>query len=485
MKPQAFGLVRVAAMDVAIPAELVEEIIRGPVELTPFPRAPRHVLGAFAFRGDPVPVVDLEAILRPQGAAPARPDALVVIIRHSFGRFAVLADAALGVVRAEEDRLTALDPRSTQGAGLFSQLYTPPDGGRVAVVLDLDSILETEGLRSALLAATERTGARHARDGAAPHVMFRRGGVGFAIDARHARLAERAPDALASPLSHPVLKGFHPLRGESLPVVDTAALLGLPENGERHGLLLVVGADAREIALEVDSITGMEPVEPGRLEALPDDACARTDLLRGAFAGDGGVSLVLDIETLLDAACLVDRAELFASEQAATDVSQESETRPYLVYRAGGGAIATPLIELEAVLRLPEDFTDLRGGADAATIGLASWQGRAVKILDLGALMERPAKNTGPGAPVLVARGADGLVGYLVERLELSRRARARPLPRPGERPFPRLPALCEQIRVREETRDIAACVIHLAGAHDSIRRLVDGETELSPPPAA
>ncbi|MEO0055816.1 MAG: hypothetical protein RLZZ50_1763 [Verrucomicrobiota bacterium] len=469
--PQILGLVSIGSMDIALPADLIETIVRGPLDLTPFPKAAPHVLGAFAFGGEALPVVDFATLLSPQSEKLPAPIAFAVIIRHPGGRFAVPIDAVRGMVRADADRLTDLEPGSPQRAGLFSRLYTPERGGRVAVVLDLDLVLSVDGLRSALKAPrrdSDRT--RTTNDTARPHVLFRAGGASLALDARQACLIERAPSTPASPLSHPVLRGFHPLRGKTLPVVNTAALLGLPESPKRPALLFVVGDERRSVALEIDSIDGMTRLDPATIGTALARELARPGLFSGACTTETGkVTLVLEPHALLDAACLVDSEELFTTETAEAARSQAGAARPYLVYRAAGGALATPMAELEAVFRLPEDYTDLRGGPDPATVGIACWQGSAVKIVDLGALIGRPAENTGPGSPILVTGGKDGLVGYLVDRLELSRHARPQALPRLGDRRFGNLPPLLEQIRVRENTRDIAACVLHLSGsAHHS-----------------
>lgn len=462
---QILGLVSIGAMDIALPADLIETIVRGPLDLTPFPRAAAHVLGAFAFGGEAMPVIDFASVLRPPSGTFATPTAFAVVIRHPGGRFAVPVDAVRGMVRADPERITDLDPDSPRRAGLFSRLYTPEQGGRVAVVLDLDLVLAVDGLRSALRAPRREVDRDVMTNAAArPHVLFRVGGASLALDARQACLVERAPAQPASPLAHPLLRGFHPLRGNTLPVVNTAALLGLPESSERPALLFVVGDEQRSVALEIDAIDGMTRLDPALIETELARELARPGLFSGACATETGkITLVLEPQALLEAASLVDNAELFRTEIAEATRARTGAARPYIVYRAAGGSLATPMSELEGVFRLPEDYTDMRGGPDPATVGIAGWQGRAVKIVDLGALVGRPAANTGPGSPILVTGKTDNLVGYLVDRLELSRNVRPQALPHPGDRRFGHLPPLLEQVRVRENTRDIAACVLHLA----------------------
>jgi purine-binding chemotaxis protein CheW len=235
------ALVRVGRIHLALPAAWVDEIVKGPVELSVFPQAAPHVLGAFARRGAPVPVIDIAALLNPGDDGRGRPVDFVLIIRHPGGRFAIQVDEIKGVVGAAPGTITELEVRSELGAGLFSRLYTPADGGRVSVVLDLDAVLASPGVRSA--AAQARDGEAGAgADGDAgqrergpgrPYVLFRAGGACFALDTAVAGRVEPYPAVLDSVIEHPFLRGFHRVRGRLMPVVEAAALPGLPGGGGR------------------------------------------------------------------------------------------------------------------------------------------------------------------------------------------------------------------------------------------------------------
>ncbi|MCU0792623.1 MAG: chemotaxis protein CheW [Opitutaceae bacterium] len=475
MNPSSsLGLVRIGDMTVAIPAELIEGVVCGPLELTPFPRAPAHVLGAFVRRGSAIPVIDLAAVIKPAAHEASKPTAYAVVLHHAAGRFAVLADATLGVVRAEPGQLSELAPpaAATDSPILFTRLYTPPDGGRAAVLLDFDAVLEIDGLRLAVTrpdsggAAAQSIEHDERGDAAEAHVLFKAGGVCLALLAKHVRSVERRTEPLASDLEHPVLRGFYRSRGADLPVVDLPALLGLSARvGETSTpLFLIATHENLVVALIVDDIVGIEVFSPSKVRDLPEGGFARPEFYSGTCATSSGeAALVLHAETLLHAAHVVDMAELFAVDETsvAADGSRAS-TAPYLVYRAGGGALATRLSELDAVMALPANFTDLRGGGDAV-VGMTSRFETSFQVLDLGALLGQPTAQAGPGSPILVARTEGGLVGYLVERIEFIQLAAARPLHHARGRAHGRLTAFREQIRARAEGRDVAACVLDLA----------------------
>lgn len=477
------GLVRIGAMNVAFPAELLEEIVRGPVELMPFPQAPRHVLGAFVFRGTAVPAIDLAALIKPaaSGDLPA-PSAYVAVIRHPAGRFAVSVDEAFGVVHAQAKTITAIDAHPLQGTGLFSQLYTPPAGGRISVVLDLNAVLAVDGLRSAVVAAKvqgeEKEAARSEAATLSPQVIFRAGNACFALDAGFVGLLERREASSTVIESDAVLRGFRSFRGDQRAVVDLLALLRLPPGGKppKETHYLVAEQGSRSVAFCIDDVVALEPVDRANLSALPEGGMARPEFFAGCWVSPRGeIVLVLEPERLMAEASVVDRATLFAPEpepeeddedwdDEAVEVVEEppGELARYLVYRAGGGTLATALLELEAVLYLPEDFVDLRGRGEAL-VGMCARLGRSFKVLDLGALMGRPTPDIAPGRPVLVVRTGGGMVGYLVESVDFLHGARSQALPHASGRGPGRLPAFRRMIRARSYEVDRSAGILELA----------------------
>jgi len=105
------------------------------------------------------------------------------------------------------------------------------------------------------------------------------------------------------------IAGLAIIRGEPVPVVDAARLLGAEAGAPRRFVTLRVGA--RPVALAVDAVLGVRMVAADRLSAL-------TPLI-GAVAGDAVVAIgTLDAQLLvvLEAARLVPDAVFALMERA-------------------------------------------------------------------------------------------------------------------------------------------------------------------------
>lgn len=465
------ALVRIGRINVAVPASLVDEVVAGPLELSVFPQAAPHVLGAFVRRGVPVPVIDIAALLAAGGDA-ERPAEFALIIRHPGGRFALQVDEVKGVTSAGDATITELEIRSEEGAGLFSRLYTPADGGRVAVVLDLDAVLATPGVRSAVETRPEDADGKEgadAEEGGEFYVLFRAGGACFALNTAAAGRIERYPQAMDSEITHPFLRGFHRVRGNLMPVVELAAVMGMPPAsggaGGRNLLVLRGGGAAGETALGIDDVLAVRRVRESEIEPVASEAgFARGECLRGSFLHEGKLPvLVLDAEVFGRHVCVLE-GDLSQQDAGIFAEGRNEPAMPvhHLVYQAGGSLLATALIGIEAVAKLPPDYVDLRQPG-RAVVGMGSSQGRALTLVDLGVLLGAAPVVINDDRRVLVTASGKGLLGYVVESVNFMESAVAEPLPHPDRRPHGHVPPFMQMIRTRGENRERAACVLDLA----------------------
>ena len=126
-------------------------------------------------------------------------------------------------------------------------------------------------------------------------LLFRCGEQVFAVEAGVVREIIAAPEATRIPGAPAAVQGIVNVRGTLVPVVDTAAALGLG-GASAHGSLVLVERSGRSVALAVDEVLDLVTVSA---EALGDRAQlpgVRPDLVRavGAVAGHDFVHLATD-----------------------------------------------------------------------------------------------------------------------------------------------------------------------------------------------
>jgi two-component system chemotaxis response regulator CheV len=125
------------------------------------------------------------------------------------------------------------------------------------------------------------------------HVRVRVAAEAYAVAVEHVLEVVEIGDVTAVPGSRPELLGVRDLRGQILPVVDLALLLGISSTGP-PGRLLVAEARGRQAAFAVDEVNGVgdlaEPAEE-----------TESGLLAGAALGDGDIVGVIDMPQVFDA----------------------------------------------------------------------------------------------------------------------------------------------------------------------------------------
>lgn len=197
--------------------------------------------------------------------------------------------AAEGPVRrlAEESQPDAspIPPAAALMAlGLPERLRT-----RLESIGDLDRVLKT---RSTLTAAPEQ----------GPRLLvFRVGGQSCGLHMEHVREVERVGRVTAVPGAPGFVKGLINLRGEILPLVDLAALLGEGRHAGTQGRLVVAQAGPEEppVALLVEELNGLAPLRRDNVASAP-----RSEVSRGVIEHRGRQVLWLDPAAIFSAEAL-------------------------------------------------------------------------------------------------------------------------------------------------------------------------------------
>ena len=138
---EVYGLLRLAGIDVALPLEVLREVVHCPAKLAPLPSDVPEILGAMNLHNIVLPVIDLGAVLARGGERSA--DQVVVVVACGGQVIGVLADEVRGVTRLRGEALLPVAAASRRL--LFSHTFQHPDDGTVFSVLDAGAMLRETG----------------------------------------------------------------------------------------------------------------------------------------------------------------------------------------------------------------------------------------------------------------------------------------------------------------------------------------------------
>jgi len=125
------------------------------------------------------------------------------------------------------------------------------------------------------------------------HVRIRTGGEHYALPVDRVTEVGELGELTPVPGSAPEVLGIRNLRGQVLPVIDLATLLGL-QKGDGNERIVVAESGDRRAGLAVESVEGVDD--------LPDPSQeADSKYLAGVVLVDGAPVGIVELDTLLDA----------------------------------------------------------------------------------------------------------------------------------------------------------------------------------------
>lgn len=499
MNPQrCLGVIRIGELAFAIPAEQLQEVVSEPLALSPLPDAAPCVLGqVILHEHTAAPVVDLLQLLRPAAPIPARAP-LLVFLHCDAGRVAIPADEVVKVVRPRAQSFSQLSGGGPRPPALFRESFI--DAAQVINILDVPALAEIPGVRFATAASV--SGSERESAEIINFTLFQLDELRFAINIQSAARAMVVPELAGNNLPSPLLHGFFDFKGNQTALIDLRRLLGLPiAEVAPPDRMLVFEHAGRAFAVGIAQVLGIEKHSITQIEPVSDCGLPGAELYRGTIhSAAHGKILVLDPESLFAHAGVRNLVSIHDCVAVPVAAIATADRASYIVYRAGGSALATRMAQLEAVLSYPPDLVTLRQGQDSF-LGFFTWQKKVLALIDLGALLGEPLLAPDHHqARVLIVRQGGEYRGYLVNQVESLQETAPKTLPRfaaTGEvpkNPLGHVPAFTQMISVRTGQGYFNASVLELidvrptAGKHpqphlgdDSSARAVVPDAALTP----
>lgn len=421
-----YGAFHCDRLSLALPVQALREAV--PLaDCVALPCAAPFVVGGLPLRGEVLPLVDVALALGLSTQPAPRPQALVV--GHQGRLLALAVDAIDGVFTAPA---AAMDV----APGLYAGSVRRDDSGALLQLLSMAALFALPGL--ATVPEQRALDAPSTAARSRPMVLLRCGELRLALDALQVQATLAGPELRVSALARGVCRGEIAHAGRLVAAVDLHALCGFgpaPEPGPlqppRPAVTLALPNGL--VALLVDAVEDVRhvreaqrvPLSPlGLPEPALFEAALCGDAAADGLADDGAPHLCLSIEALRRHPALVALAglqrpagsEVRAGTPAAAQAARGEGPVQRLVTFELGGECAVPIESLVEILRCPAGFNAF-GLAGRAT-GVMVSRGRAIPVLDLGAMAGVEAVALGPDARVLVVAQDGVFAGFAVSALK-------------------------------------------------------------------
>ncbi|AEI11005.1 chemotaxis protein CheA [Cellulomonas gilvus] len=199
------------------------------------------------------------------------------------------------------------------------------------------------------------------------------------------------------------------LRGELLPLVSLAGVLGVAADDDRPAVIAVVQADQHRFGMLVDRVLTTEEIVvtplAARLKAI--------GIYSGATVlGDGRVALILDVQAIARRAITRDSELAARAAAAAESATVRAEVEQVLVAGIGGSRrVAMPLASVARLEHVRAEQVELVGGRE-----VVQYRGTILPLVRLDRLLGTYARESDELLLVVYTRGSRS-VGLVVEEI--------------------------------------------------------------------
>lgn len=437
-----FGLLRIGQLSIALPVEVIREVVPCPADLAPFPSTIPEITGAVELRGQLIPVFDLRLLLGSGTDFDQCEDRIVAIMRHDGGMFGLIAHGIDGVAVLPEKSRAGIKFAGPSGdSALVKSTFV--QGGRRGVILNPVALAGHPGLPTV---EDRHNHSDSIRQTSEPTLVFKVAGLQCALPAACVDASLPSQSLLPAPVADPLWIAMLRHNEMEIPAIDTLALLGQGQMpaGRVSGGAIVLRCNLPPdeaptgyglVALLIDSVDDIVRVEPDKVAVL-DNSLSDVPFAAGILELACRPRLLLDANSIVADERLVRLSRIKQKARSggqpgssAAEASlpldpaiERTAEDTFLVFSVEDQTFAAPLADVDEILSSDTPVFGL-GSVGKNVVGILTRRCQGVPVVDFGkqvGLAEKSARNF-----VLVSRAGKGKqrAGFLVDTLHSVDRA--------------------------------------------------------------
>jgi len=419
----SFILDRRAGIEIALPAEQVIEALPISAPIQPLPTAAFFLEGIMPLRGDVIPVINLKKRL----ALPETsygPDAKVAVIQYNAKHYGLLFDDIRDVLRVPPEAIEHLDPFLLSEETVIVDLIKLEQSRRTLELLDLRRLFPDGGAAIDNV-LDQKEQASPVQRTYSQFVIYTCRNQVYGIPVGDAREICFFTD-IDQTFKSGKVEGALQLRGQTIPVLSSAALLGCFDetlNPTEDTRILVMQSGALSFGLIVDKIHQILVVADDEILPIPGQHLPH--LLGVCNCKKYNNIMLIDVQELIGPQ--VDRITAMSRLRKKDEEGGEETVATrhvitehcYLVF-AIGKHYAIELKDVQEIIDCG-DFMEIASGGGLVQ-GIINLRGRIVPVISLRSFYHCAEQNVVSKEPsrddkLIIGRSGGNLIALLVDEI--------------------------------------------------------------------
>lgn len=430
-RDEIFGSFFLGDSEFALSVQCIQEVVNPPPLYTPVPLGPNYLLGMFNLRGLIIPVIDLRSVLK-LGNSATSPDLKKVAIVEYLGVYVgLIFDRTGEIFKSRNDERSDFEYRSTETRSqVVNGAFKLENGKRIVQILDPQALLQLEKipLQSATKNSTSReTNLKRNRGLRRQCISFLIGPSRCALGIESIQEILKVEKIHESVLSNNECVGSIDLRGNVVPVIDFAALLGYrtadrsadASSGDRR--VIVIRLNQELFGLLIDSIDSIITYFNEDIIGFPIMSKSRQKMFLGCISKNNSEDVILlDHSEIFSEAEIQEithgHSKIYKSNSGrSTETEQKSTRKTYITFHLDN-LFAVEIEEVREIIECPDELLH-PPGLPKHFKGVLNLRSDLVAIVDARTLYDME-KSSGGNGKVLIFEKDGSKYGLVVDSVD-------------------------------------------------------------------
>lgn len=409
-------------IEVALPMDIVQEVVNYPETIVPVPLSPEYCKGIFNLRGMIIPIIDLGNILQTGEDLAQRK---IAITTYHDIRIGLVFDRTNEILKIDLEDESEVTYQEASSHAIIKGIIKLHEGSRLLQLLDPETLIKLEDIphvvskiRSTKLDAKKDHKSVTRKKG----ITFNIKGVKLLSKMEHIFEIINLQEFQKGFLNYPYSKGLVDLRGMMIPVMELGSFLepgeGLTQTDDQR--IVILGFENKlKLGLLVDSVDSILTYSEEEVLPMGSMVTQEHPIYSGILPQEGGENAFLlehdffmshpEIKHFVEghAKLVVDKSK---------DKSVKNSKKETFISFSMGESYCFPILDINEIIEMPSDITR-PPGAPAHLRGVYNLRGTAVTLVNLK-MMKDTAETNVASNKVIILKENDQTLGLIVDSVE-------------------------------------------------------------------
>ncbi|MBC7538527.1 MAG: chemotaxis protein CheW [Bacteriovorax sp.] len=429
IKDEIFGSFYIGTMEVAINVKAIHEVVNIPDKIIKMPLSPDFLIGVFNLRGLIIPIINLKVLLKFDDYE-MMPSQKISIVDHEGAKVGLLFDSTSEIIRVNIKDISEFSYGTETSHKVISGAIKLDSGSRLLQIIDPFALVSIDNIPQIIDQQNKqnlvRVDASSLHESRQKCISFSINEIkmGFEISGIHE--ITKVPEIQKSALQNELCIGMINLRGQTVPVIDLAALLGASKGNEKKvedKRIIVLKIENELFGLLVDAVESINTYKVCDVMPIPLLSSTRSKIFLGCISlGDVGDVILLNYQEVLSNKEILEitqgHSKIYSSgikEQTATKRSVKRQA--YISFKLDH-LFGVSIKDIREIINYSDEIISAPG-MPTFVKGILNLRGKLITIIDTRSLyVMNQSKVDVENSKILIFDSGEERFGLIVDSVE-------------------------------------------------------------------